>query len=405
MESNWAPARVRRNFRIDLLGAICAGAFGSVLVFMPVVARRMGGSPTDVALIIAAVFIGHLLSPIGTYVFSGVAPVRVVAATATLSRLVLAAGVLLATTPFMLAVTTVVFFVIGTSNIGAYVTLMQGIYPDRERAKAMGNVRIGASIAAIAGAAVVGAFIDVIPASLVFAAVAILSLPGTLGFFAIRFDAPAARTVRRTRGIVRDVWADRRFRRVLLAATIFGVGNLMNLAMYPLLLVDHFHASNSFVGAMTVVTSATSIVAFLFWGRVIDRGSSIRLTLVNTVVTILIPLGYIVASDAWQLLPVAVINGIVNAGGELLFFTNVVQLAPPERIGEYMTAQSFLMGIRGTVSPFVASALLGLVDPRAVLLTGVLLMTAGAWVMAGAARIAAQPRVPAVPAPAQTPAD
>jgi MFS family permease len=239
----------------------------------------------------------------------------------------------------------------------------------------------------------------------VLAAVAILSLPGTLGFFAIRFDAPAARTVRRTRGIVRDVWADRRFRRVLLAATIFGVGNLMNLAMYPLLLVDHFHASNSFVGAMTVVTSATSIVAFLFWGRVIDRGSSIRLTLVNTVVTILIPLGYIVASDAWQLLPVAVINGIVNAGGELLFFTNVVQLAPPERIGEYMTAQSFLMGIRGTVSPFVASALLGLVDPRAVLLTGVLLMTAGAWVMAGAARIAVQPRVPAVPAPAQTPAD
>src|SRR5918911_399023 len=118
MESNWAPARVRHNFRMDLLAAICAGMFGSVLVFVPVVARRMGGSPSDVALIVAAVFIGHLLSPIGTYLFSGFAPVRVVAATATLARVVFVGGVLFATSPFMLAVTTVVFFVIGTSNIG-----------------------------------------------------------------------------------------------------------------------------------------------------------------------------------------------------------------------------------------------------------------------------------------------
>jgi MFS family permease len=406
MESNWAPARVRQNFRIDVFGAICAGVFGAVLVFVPVVARRMGGSATDVAIIIAAVFIGHLLSPIGTYIFSGIAPVRVVAATATLSRLVFFAGVLLATSPFMLAVTTVVVFVIGTSNIGAYTTLMQGIYPDRERAKAMGNVRIGASIASIAGAATIGALIDVFPASFVFAVAALASLAGTIAFFGVRFDAPRATVTRRKIGaIVRDVWADARYRRVLFAATIFGTGNLMNVAMYPLLLVDHFHASNSFVGVMTVVTSATAIVAFLVWGRVIDRGSSIRLTLVNSVVTILIPVGYIAATDAWQLIPVAVIGGIVNAGGELLFFTNIVQLAPRERVGEYMTVQSFLMGIRGTVAPFVASALLGLVDPRAVLVTGVLLMTIGAYVMAGAVRLAAQRRVASVPAAIQTPAD
>ena len=406
MEANWAPARVRHNFRVDLIGAICAGAFGSVFVFVPVVARRMGGSSNDVALIVAAVFIGHLLSPIGTYLYSGIPPVRVVASTATLCRLVFLAGVLLATSPFMLAITTVIFFVVGTSNIGAYTTLMQGIYPDRERAKAMGNVRIGASIASIAAAALVGAFIDILPATAVFAVVALLSLPGPLAFFAIRFDAPKARPARRALGaMTRDAFADRTFRRVLVAATIFGVGNLMNAAMYPLLLVDHFQASNSFIGAMTVVTSATAIVAFLVWGRVIDRGSPIRLTLLNSVLTILIPLGYIAASDTWQLIPIAVISGIVNAGGELLFFTNIVQLAPRERVGEYMTVQSFLMGVRGTIAPFVASALLGFVDPRAVLLTGVLFMTTGAWIMSGAVRLAARPRLAPIAGPVQTPAD
>src|SRR5438309_11468840 len=116
MEGNWAPARVRRNFRIDAGSALCTGVYISIVVtFMPVAVRRMGGSAADVALIIAAPFVGHLLSPIGTYLYSGIAPVRVVAATATLGRLIFLGGVLLATGPNLLAITTVIFFIISTS--------------------------------------------------------------------------------------------------------------------------------------------------------------------------------------------------------------------------------------------------------------------------------------------------
>ena len=406
MDGNWAPARVRRNFRIDLTSAILGGAYISVVVtFMPIVVRRMGGSPSDVALVVAAPFIGHLLSPLFTFLFAGLRPVRVVAATATASRAVFLVGVLVAATPLMLAMTTVVVFVIAVANIGSYTLLMQGIYPDSERAKAMANVRIGGAIAGIASAALAGAFIDIIPAALVFAAAAVIALPGAISFFGIRYDPVAVRTRRPLRQIAQGVWADQRYRRLLLAATVFGTGNLMNVAVFPIMLVDHFNASNSFVGAMTVVQSVTMIVAYLVWGRIIDRGSSIRLTLVNTVVTLLVPIGYIAAPATWALLPVAAIAGIVTAGGELTFFTNIVQLAPRERIGEYAAAQSLLMGIRGTFAPFVASALLGLVDPRAVLLVGVLFMTIGAWIMAGAVRLATAPRPAAIAAPVHTPAD
>lgn len=404
---NWAPARVRHNFRLDLIGAICGGLYIAVLVtFMPVVVIRLGGSPMDVALVIAAPFIGHLLSPLGTYLYSGMSPVRVVAGTATLARIVFLAGVLVAATPLMLAVTTVVFFVIAVSNVAAYTALMQGIYPDTERAKAMGNVRIGASIAGIASAALAGAFIDIVPTAAVFAVAAILSLPGAIAFFAVRFDGAAAAAKRRSLSqIAGGVWADRRYRRLMLAFTVFGFGNLMNFAMFPLLLVDHFKASNSFIGAMTVVTSATMIVAYFVWGRVIDKGSSIRLTLVNMVLTILIPVGYIGAPEAWALIPVAVVAGIVGAGGELTFFTNIVQLAPRDRIGDYAAAQSMLMGLRGTLAPFMASALLGVADPRLVLLIGVALMTGGAAIMAGAVRIIVPTQVPAARQQVEAPAD
>jgi len=179
----------------------------------------------------------------------------------------------------------------------------------------------------------------------------------------------------------------------------------MNLAVYPILLVDHFNASNSFVGAMTAVSQATMIVAFLVWGRMIDRGSSIRLTLLNTVVTLLIPIGYIAAADVWLLIPVAIVAGIVNAGGEITFFTNVVQIAPREKIGEYATAQSLLMGVRGTAAPFIAAALLGVADPRVVLLIGVIFMTAGCAIMAGAVRLLAPTGMPIQRVVMESPAD
>ena len=105
---------------------------------------------------------------------------------------------------------------------------------------------------------------------------------------------------------------------------------------------------------MTAVSSATMIVAYLIWGRMIDRGSSIRLTLLNTGGDLLI---------RWlhrrrrRVAPHtgAIVGGIVNAGGEITFFTNIVQMAPRDKIGEYATARSLLMGIRGTGAPFVAA--------------------------------------------------
>ena len=401
-DPNWLPARVRSNFRIDLFSGICSGLFVTVLVaFMPVIVRRMGGSTTDVAIVVAGPFIGNLLSPIFAYLLAHLPLVRVVAGAASLSRLVFMISVVLAATPFMLALTSVTFWIITVSNIAAYTALMQGIYPDRERAFAMGNVRVGASIAGIAAAAVAGTFIDVIPAQWVFAAAALIGLPGAVAFFWIRYDGPSAPPARRPAvAIARDVWADVRYRKLLLAFTIFGTGNLMNFAVFPIMLVDHFDASNGFVGTLAIVQSATQIVAYPVIGRIIDRGSTLRQTLLATLLTLLVPIGYLAAPGTWALLPVAVIIGIGVSSGELTAFTNIVHMAPRERIGEYAAANAFLLGVRGTVAPFAAAALLGMVQPQVVLVLGTLLMTTGALVLAQLVRAPAPLKAEAAPAEA-----
>jgi hypothetical protein len=77
-----------------------------------------------------------------------------------------------------------------------------------------------------------------------------------------------------------------------------------------------------------------------------------------------------------------VITGVVVASGELTGFTNIVHLAPKGRIGEYAAANAFLLGVRGTIAPFAAAALLGMASPQVVLVLGTLFMITGALVLA-----------------------
>jgi MFS family permease len=278
---------------------------------------------------------------------------------------------------------------------------MRGIYPDRERAFAMGNVRVGASVAGLVAAALAGSFIDVLPVQWVFAGAALFGLPGALLFFAIRYDGPVAPPARRPAMVIaRDVWADLRYRKLLLAFTVFGTGNLMNFAVFPIMLVDHFDASNGFVGTLAIVQSATQIVAYPVIGRLIDRGSTLGQTLIATLLTLLVPIGYLVAPGIWALIPVAAVIGIAVASGELTAFTNIVHMAPRERISEYAAANAFLLGVRGTAAPFVAAALLGMVQPQVVLLLGTLLMVTGALVLGQLVRSPAPTTGEVVPAEA-----
>ena len=400
-DPNWIPSRVRQNFKIDVFSAVCAGIFVSVLVaFMPVVVRRMGGTPTDVAIVVGSPFVGHLLAPFFTYLLAHIAPVKVVAGTSTLARVIFLCGVLVATTPLMLALTTVGFWVVTISNVAAYTALMRGIYPDSERAHVMGKVRVGASVGGIAAAALAGVFIDTVPAQWVFAAAALLSLPGSIAFFRIQHTSSGGFGTRRPAlDIARDVWRDHRYRRLMLSFLVFGWGNLMNFAVFPIMLVDHFDAPNTFVGILSAAQSATMIFAYVVVGRLIDRGSSLRQTFIGTLLILLVPIGYLIAPAYWALLPVAVVAGVAQASGELTYHTNVVQMSPPGRLADYAAAQSLLLGIRGSLAPFAASALLGIISVQGVLLVGLAFMVVGTVIMAGAVREGAPIAAPA-PVPA-----
>jgi MFS family permease len=381
-DRNHAPERVRFNFRLDLITGVI-GALFFVGAFMPVVVRRMGGSEFEVALVMAAGPIGHIVSPFLVYLLHPFSTTRVLAVTGLLAKAVFLVGLFFATTPLFLALSWVAFFIIGLAGVGASTTLMQGIYPDVQRGSAMARVRICANLVGIAAALVGGALLETSDNALgLFAAAGLISLVGPAFLFFMRYDDRQQRRPMaspwRLGGIA---FRDAIFRRYLVATTVLGFGNAMGATAYPLMLVDKFDASNAFVGTLAAVQSAATMVGFYFWGRRIDRGSSTALTATNAVYMIGLPLAYLLAPSLPLLLPAAIIAGLTVACADLTFHTNMIQLAPQGRAGEYMAAQSFVLGVRATVAPFVASALLVTTNVTITLLAVLFCVTLGALLL------------------------
>lgn len=387
--------RVRRNFRVDLTSAIFGAAlYGFVVPFMPIVVRRQGGSEFEVSLVVAAAFIGHVAAPLGAYLLSGLPSVRTIAAMSLLSRCAFLVGLLITPTPLLLAACYVLFWILGLSTIACYTAVMQAIYPSEQRATAMGRVRVGASVGGILVALAGGALIELTgDARHVLGAAVAVSLAGAIAFAFIRHDdrssPPRMRSPLR---LAPMALADRTFRSYLAAFTVLGFGNLMGATLYPLLLVDRFNASSSFIGIYTATSAAATMLGYLFWGRRIDRTSSITVTTWHSALLVALPLTYLLAPAPLYLLPAAAIAGFTLAGGDLTFFTNMVELAPPGRAPDYVNAQSFVLGARGAIAPFAASALLLATNATTLLVIVLALIAGGVVLLQTAARRAAVAR-------------
>jgi Na+/melibiose symporter-like transporter len=257
---------------------------------------------------------------------------------------------------------------------------------------------VAANLAGIVAAAVGGGILQLSPDPLpVLAAATAISLAGSIATFLIRYDDPLEpQQIAPPLRLASMAFRDRAFRRYLAAFTVLGFGNLMGATLYPLLLVDRFDAPNAFIGLYAATSAAATMIGFIVWGRLIDRGSSIALTVLNSAFLLLVPLVYMVAPSAIFLVPAAIVAGFTLAGGDLTFITNMVQLAPRGRAPEYMAAQSFALGIRGTLAPFVASALLLSTSIATTLLVVLFLAGAGTLLLRGvSARM--EPRAEAEP--------
>jgi MFS family permease len=379
------PAELRRNLWIETTAAIAYGVFfATALAFMPVVLRRLGASSTLLAIYTAQTYLGSVLSTLGLLLMRRRRPLTFATTCWLLSRSLLLATLLIAQAGWLL-VLMAAFWLLEAFPGPAYARIVQAIYPPRYRGRALAITRVGMVLALLIVTPLAGLGLDTLGYQVLFPLAGLVGVLSTLIFSRLRVDEgalppPQARSLG---SIWRILGQNRRFARHLFGFSVYGLGFLMGVPLFPIVQVDRLQLSSTTLGYLGLVQSLCWLLGNVLWGRMVDRYGGLWVLRQNVAIAMLVPLSYVWAFNAWMLLPAFIAQGIISAGVDLGLISTSIELADPDSVAEYSALQATIIGLRGMLAPFVGVALLGLgVPDRAIFALGCGFIAA-AWLILG----------------------
>ena len=161
---------------------------------------------------------------------------------------------------------------------------------------------------------------------------------------------------------------DRMFRWMLISFMIMGSGVLtMNSLRVEYVANDRYGLgfSETRVALLTsTIPALTRLATTFIWGWVFDRVHFIAMRMTMNGIFALALFLYFWGTQFWVIALGAVVFGMARGGGEIFWNLWVTKLAPPDRVAEYMSAHTFLTGIRGVAAPFVGFWAITAFSPR-----------------------------------------
>jgi MFS family permease len=395
------PHEAREAYRLDRLASVLAGVYlGAIFPFVGVIAReRLHADAFVLSLMSAAPFLGNLLALFMARAMEGRAALPFMIWTQIAARSIFFL-MIFATTPLRFALIISVAQLVATLSSPAYAAVIKEIYPESERGRIMGYTRAALLTSSVVITFAAGALLEHISYQWVFPAAALYGIASSIVFSRVPVETTVeatatgpAETGRRAqvRATLRFLWEtfgilrhDRRFRWFALSVFTYGFGNLMLMPVIPIVQVDQLKISTGSIALLANLSQIVAAGAYFYWGRYIDVYSPVKAVVVNIFLNLFIPLCYYFADNLWYLVPAFVLSGITMAGIDLSYFNTVLRLAGEQNAARYQALQSFLLGIRGTIAPFVGGILLnafrqGGWNIRDLFLIAMAFLAAGFW--------------------------
>ena len=379
---NSAPADLRYNFSLDLAGAVLVGVYmAAINTFVPVVARRLGASPFLLSLITAAPAAGNILAVLSAPYLQGRRKMPYMVAAWTMGRgLFLLMPLVVLPLPFALIV--VAHWLIVSLPLPGYVEIMQQIYPDANRGRAMAYVRVGYTACITLVTPLFGRLLDVWSYQYLFPMVAVFGVLSGLTFGGVKYEE----AITRARHSLLEPWRilrrDARYRDYSFAFFVYGFGSLLIAPLVPILLVDELHLNYSQVGVLGMVNSVFWMLFYIVWGRTVDRRGGLWTIQVNFVLSAVISLAFFLARDMWMAALGYLFTGITVAGVDLGWMNAIMQFARRDQISDYTAVHAGLVGLRGIAAPLMGIALMTVpwIGLRGVFLLSTVLILLG-WLL------------------------
>jgi len=347
----------------SLAGFIFGFFSGMVLSFLPVVARRLGATGAQMALISSSFAFGLLLTFLWTYITMYGRKMAVFYWPKFVARSLFFLMPFVNTPSFFVAIV-VFYYLLDSIGNPVYGAIMKEAYPEEERAKIMGYVRIVLNLGTMTAAFAGGRLLDWWGEDsyrIVFPVGAILGLISLSAFIHIPLREknntyPSLSFLQ----IIKEWFNDKTIWKLGGIISVAGFGNLLLGPLAPIFLVDKMKVSLSFVGLMGATSSIAIMLSYYFWGNFIDRKGPIPSLRIIFLIISIPPVMYIIGRN-WSVLLAAVFSSFAGGGWELSWFKYVC--ARTNSIEKVQIDTGFyynLMGIRGAIAPFVAVWLMNL---------------------------------------------
>ncbi len=354
------PPKIRGIYKRDATaGMLGALMFGMAIPFFANIARHtLKASEVEIGIIMMAPVGGNLLSFVWANMMEGKRKMPFAVVSWVAARALLCTAFFITSAHWFVALVAV-FWVITSIAGPAYSALMKEIYPDSDRGRIMGYVRVLSFFVIAVSTLAAGPLLQTFGYRYVFPFVGLFGVAAALAFHTIPTkettgdpNVPNGEFFLNSMRILRE---DGGYRYFCGGIFISGFANFFASAIFVIYQVDRLGVGQSWTAVYSFVTLMLSMTAYYYWGHHVDRKSPTRLLLLCNLIFASVPLIYCVATQAWMLLPAMVLTGFAFAGYDLAYFNGVLHYAPKDRITQYQAVFAFLMGIRGITAPFMGA--------------------------------------------------
>ncbi len=272
------------------------------------------------------------------------------------------------------------------SNL-AFTAMLADVVPAQDRAHVVSVRNVLFAMVTTLSVLAVGKAIDVVPFPLSYQLVFSLAFVTSLVslFYLGRVMIPDQRPLVDKPGGEMTGWVQalrsslqhRQYARFTLAMFVCTWTQYFAVPLYAIYRVRVLHLTEGWMGLLSMIESAVTILTWYIWGRVARRRSSRFVLILGVLGLCYYPLGTALASQAWPLIIVAVVAGIVGPAFNLGMLNGLLELAPESHRATYVGLFNMLINIPACISPLLGAAVAGWLGVRTALFVGAFLRVVG----------------------------
>jgi MFS family permease len=182
---------------------------------------------------------------------------------------------------------------------------------------------------------------------------------------------------------LRTLLAQRDYARFGLGAFVFHWGLYLPLPLYAIYRVRELGISDGWIGALSTLESAITIVSYYVWGKIAARRGSRFVLLCGVLGLCFYPLGTALSRSVEPLLLVVSISGIFAPAWTLGLFNGLLEVVPAERPATYVATFNTLMNVPAFIAPLLGTTAAGILGTRNALFISATARIIGFVVFAG----------------------